>query len=318
MKELEKPRIGTSACLLGHQVRFDGGHKRHALVTELAGSFVDFMPVCPEVEIGLGTPRPTIQLRRTDQGTRLVTSKDPRNDLTARMTDYAQKRVETLGELDGFIFKKGSPSCGMTRVPVVVNDDGYRERSGVGLFAEAFMQRWPLIPVEEEGRLNDAGLRENFFERVFAYQRWKAIPAPASNVAGLIGFHASHKLQLMARGSHHYRELGRLVAGTTRSSLPQRRAAYIERFMQVMSICPKRGQHVNVLQHIQGYIKDQLGREDKQELAHLYEAFRQRHVPLVTPITLLRHHLRKHADPYLASQHYLAPFPDALALRSVL
>lgn len=318
MTERTKPRIGASACLLGHPVRFDGGHKRRALLTQLAAEFVDFTAICPEVEIGLATPRPTIQLRRSEQQIRLVTSKAPHDDLTERMVRYAEEKVAKLGDLDGFIFKKDSPSCGMTRVPVVINDAGYRDRSGVGLFAETFMRRWPLIPVEDEGRLNDAAIRENFFERVFAYQRWKAIPNAENNIQGLMNFHARHKLQLMARGSSYYRELGRLVAGTTHETLAQKRTAYVERFMPIMAMRPSRGNHVNVLQHIQGFLKHQLEREDKRELAHLYEAFRQRHVPLVTPLTLIRHHIRRHACPYLASQHYLAPFPDALALRSVL
>ncbi len=318
MKQHNKPLIGASACLLGQQVRFDGGHKRNALLTELADKFVDFLPVCPEMEIGLGNPRPTIQLRNSSIGIRLVSSKAPHHDLTERMNDYAEKRVADLGELDGFVFKKDSPSCGMSRVAVVINDDGYRERSGTGLFAAAFMQRWPLIPVEDEGRLNDAAIRENFFERVYAYRRWKAIANSEGNVKGLMHFHLSHKLQLMARGSHLYRELGRLAAGTNRHNLDEKRDAYISRFMEVMALRPHRGQHVSVMQHIQGYLKRKIGREDKSELVTLFEAFRARQVPLITPITLLRHHLRNHPDSYLSQQHYLTPFPDALALRAVL
>ena len=318
MQQSDRPSIGTSACLLGQPVRFDGGHKNQPWLAELSGKFFDFVPLCPEMEAGFGNLRPAIQLRKVDNEVRLVFSKAPHQDLTERMNRYSAQRVETLGELDGFIFKKNSPSCGMSRVAVIINDDGYRERSASGLFAAAFMQRWPLIPVEDEGRLNDAAIRENFFERVFAYRRWKAISSPHSNVQGLFQFHANHKLQLMARGSHFYQELGRLVAGTTRHSLAEKRVAYIERFMEVMINRPRPGQHVNVLQHIQGYLKNSIGRDDKMELAQLFEAFRQRQLPLITPITMLRHHLRNHPDSYLAQQHYLAPFPDALALRAVI
>lgn len=318
MKQSDRLYIGISACLLGHQVRFDGGHKRSPQLMALAESFVDFDPLCPEVEIGLGTPRPTIQLRKGEQAIHLVTSKPPHQDLTAKMESYATERVEKLGELDGFIFKKDSPSCGMTRVPVVINDSGYREKSGTGVFAKAFMNRWPLIPAEDEGRLNDAAIRENFFERVYAYRRWKQMLTQQNTALGLIEFHSRHKLQLLARGAHHYRELGRLVARTRRKNLGEMREVYIARFMEIMTIRPDRGKHINVLQHIQGYLKRKISREDKMELAQLFEAFRQRQLPLITPVTLLRHHLRHHPERYLSRQYYLAPFPDALALRAVL
>ena len=318
MQQSDKLNIGISTCLLGHQVRFDGGHKRAPQLMALAESFVDFAPLCLEVEIGLGTPRPTIQLRKGEQAIHLVTSKAPHKDLTENMEEYARGRVEALGELDGFIFKKDSPSCGMSRVPVVINDSGYREKSGTGLFASAFMSRWPLIPVEDEGRLKDAAIRENFFERVYAYRRWKQTISQQNTVQELIDFHTRHKLQLLARGAHHYRELGHLVAGTNRNNLSERRNQYISRFMEIMAIRPDRGKHINVLQHIQGYLKRKISREDKMELAQLFEAFRQRQLPLITPVTLLKRHLRHHPDDYLSRQHYLTPFPDALALRAVL
>jgi uncharacterized protein YbgA (DUF1722 family)/uncharacterized protein YbbK (DUF523 family) len=311
-----KPRIGVSACLLGKKVRFDGGHKHNRFITSSVAEHVDLVPVCPEVELGLGTPRPTIQLRSVEQSIRLVVSKDSGQDLTDSMNSYANKRADGLSELDGFVFKKDSPSCGVFRVPVVVNEQGYRKKEGIGLFARAFMERNPLIPVEEEGRLNDAVLRENFFERVYAYRRWKSIPDAETNVRGLIEFHASHKFMLMARGGSYYQELGRIVAGVTRKDLAVRRDQYIKRFMEVMTMTTRRGRQVNVLQHILGYLKQVLTVEDKRELLSLFESYRQQQLPLITPITLLRHHLRRYPHPYVSMQHYLNPYPEQLALRS--
>ena len=310
-----KPRLGISSCLLGMPVRFDGGHKKDNFIQTSLTNHIDCVPVCPEVEAGFGIPRPTMQLRLQDRDIRIVMSKGDHEDVTQKMDDFAAKKLNGLGELDGFIFKKNSPSCGVYRVPVVINKHGYREKTGTGVFAKAFMARYPLIPVEEEGRLNDAGIRENFIERVFAYQRWKKVD---ESVHGLIGFHSRHKLMLMARGSHYYQELGRLVAETTVSELTERRAMYISRFMEVMKIVPSNGKQVNVLQHILGYLKKVLTAEDKKEILEVFEAYRQQQLPLITPVTLLRHYLRLYPQPYIAQQHYLKPFPEQLALRSIV
>ncbi len=314
----KRPVIGVSACLVGRPVRFDGGHKQNHFINSILSQHMDLEPMCPEMGMGLTVPRPTIQLRQQESEVRLVHSKDPDKDLTEQMQGYVKARLDSLSQLDGFIFKKDSPSCGVFRVPVVINDDGYRERNGTGLFAKAFVERYPLIPVEEEGRLNDATLCENFFERVYAWRRWKEIVDADRNVQGLIEFHARHKLMLMARGSHYYQELGRIVAGTSLKDLAQRRQHYIERFMEVMKLTTHRGRQVNVLQHIMGYLKQALSREDKQELLSVFEAYRQRQIPLITPLTLLQHYLRIHPQPYINQQHYLAPFPEQLALRSSL
>ncbi|MBC8210140.1 MAG: DUF523 and DUF1722 domain-containing protein [Gammaproteobacteria bacterium] len=313
-----QPRVGVSACLLGRKVRFDGGHKNNQLIVSSLSKHLELKPVCPEVEAGFSTPRAAMQLRKNGEQIRLVINKAPFQDVTGQMNDYIHAKLDSLAGLDGFIFKKDSPSCGAFRVPVVINQDGYRNRDAVGLFAGAFRERFPLIPIEEEGRLNDSALRENFFERVYAYQRWKMIPDAMHNVKGLIEFHARHKLMLMGRGSHYYQELGRLVADTTRSNLAHRRSAYIDRFMQVMTLLSRPGRQVNVMQHIMGYLKPFISAEDKQELLAVFEAYRQQELPLITPITLLSHHLRVHPQPYINQQHYLDPFPRQLALRSLL
>jgi len=316
--ENSRPLLGVSACLLGKEVRFDGGHKKNNFILSSLTKHIDFKSICPEMEAGFGMPRPTMQLRQVNKEIRLVFSKSPENDVTDQLVNYSNEKVTELDHLDGFIFKKDSPSCGAFRVGVVIHKDGFRNKEGVGLFAKAFIERYPLIPVEDEGRLNDAALCENFFERVYAYRRWKKIINPEKNVQGLIEFHASHKLMLMARGSHFYQELGRLVSGTTTKDLKQKREDYISRFMEVMKITTQRGRQVNVLQHIMGYLKQSITSEDKQELLSVFEAYRQRQLPLVTPVTLLRHHLRVHPQGYIAKQHYLEPCPEQLALRSAL
>ena len=317
-EKISRPLLGVSACLLGKQVRFDGGHKKNNFILSSLSKYIDFKSICPEMEAGFGMPRPTMQLRQQGKEIRLVFSKNPETDVTDQLLNYSSSKVNELDHLDGFIFKKDSPSCGAFRVSVVIHKDGFRNREGVGLFAKTFMDRYPLIPVEDEGRLNDAAICENFFERVYAYRRWKKISNPDKNVKGLIEFHARHKLMLMARGSHFYQELGRLVAGTTTKDLIQKREKYILRFMQVMKITTHRGRQVNVLQHIMGYLKQAISSEDKQELLSVFEAYRQRQLPLITPVTLLRHHLRVHPQNYISEQHYLEPFPEQLALRSSL
>ena len=314
----DRPVLGVSACLLGKAVRFDGGHKKNNYILDDLSKYIDFVSTCPELEAGFGLPRPTMQLRQLNNKTRLVYSKDPDTDITIQMKEFSEQKVNQLSELDGFIFKKNSPSCGVFRVPVVIHQNGMREKRGIGIFAESFQQRYPLIPIEEEGRLNDAMLCENFFERVYAYKRWKAINKTKNSVQDLIEFHSRHKLMLMARGSKYYQELGRMVAGSTVKDLTERREKYIKRFMEVMKITSIPGRQVNVLQHIMGYLKHSLSAEDKQELLAVFESYRLKQIPLVTPLTLLRHHLRVNRQQYISMQHYLAPFPEQLGLRSSL
>lgn len=311
-----KPRVAVSACLLGKEVRFDGGHKRDRFVSDQLPRVFDLVPVCPELEAGMGVPRPVIHLRRINGETRLMRS-DGSIDYTETMLKVASRRALTLGgEISGFIFKSKSPSCGMERVPMANAQGVKQDRSGVGVFVEHFSRLAPLVPVEEEGRLNDPLLRENFLERVYAYQRWKQVAD--NDVAGFIEYHTRHKLMLMARGPQCYSRLGRIVAGVTHADLAERRDKYIQEFMQVMRKLVTRKLHYNVLQHVMGYFKRNIDSDDKMELLSLMQSYRESHVPLATPIALLRHHLRKHPDRYLRQQHYLEPYPDALALRAVI
>jgi uncharacterized protein YbgA (DUF1722 family)/uncharacterized protein YbbK (DUF523 family) len=309
MSESEKPRLGVSACLLGEPVRFDGGHKRCRFLLEDCQPFFEFHAMCPEAELGLGIPRPVIQLRRFDADTRLVFSKQRSRDLTDDMADYAAARIQQLPVLDGFVFKKDSPSCGPFRVPVYDDRTGMRERDGVGLFARAFMAAHPDVPVEDEGRLNDKAIRENFLERVYAHYRWRHIADADTNLAAFQAYHRDYKLMLMAKSNSGAKQLGRLVATANRDNLARVRRTYFRQFMALMANRPSPGQHVNVLMHMMGYLKHRLDHHDKVELLNWFESYRQQQVDRVTPLVLLQHHFRRHPHEYIAGQYYFEPYP---------
>lgn len=309
-------RIGVSACLLGRAVRYDGGHKRDAFLVETFGRYVEWVPVCPEVELGLGTPRPTLRLERTGDDVRLIMPKTG-EDYTDSMRRYADRRVAQLAndDLCGYILKKDSPSCGMERVKVH-DAHGVPSKSGRGLFAEALLRRTPHLPVEEEGRLNDPLLRENFVERVFAYRRVRALFARRWTVGDLVAFHTAHKLQLMAHTPREYQQLGRLVAVAKNVARAELRARYPVRFMNALAVPATRGRHANVLQHMAGYFRTQLDADAKRELQLVIDDYRHGLVPLVVPLTLIRHYVRRFAVTYLQGQVYLDPHPKELMLRN--
>jgi uncharacterized protein YbgA (DUF1722 family)/uncharacterized protein YbbK (DUF523 family) len=307
--------IGVSSCLLGQSVRYDSGHKKDAFVTGLLGRFVEFVPVCPEVEVGMSIPRPTIRLERRGEEIRLVDNKNA-IDHTDAMRRYAERRVAEVEKLDlcGWVLKKDSPSCGMERVRVYAK--GAPTKSGVGLFAEALMKQMPLLPVEEEGRLNDPELRENFVERVFAYRRLKDLFRGRWTLGDLVRFHTAEKLLLLAHDTEGYRKLGRIVAQAKEIRRGELPARYGEIFMQAMSKPATLGKQTNVLQHMAGYFKDTLPDEEKAELHDAIRDYRSRLVPLVVPLTLIRHHVRKLRVAYLEGQTHLAPHPKELMLRN--
>jgi len=309
-------RIGVSSCLLGETVRYDGGHKRHAFLTETFGRFVEWVPVCPEVECGLGTPRESMRLVDNGEGVRLLTVKSA-VDLTGRLESYARRRVAELAKADlsGYVLKKDSPSCGLMRVKVF-RPNGVAVRSGRGLFAARLVEQCPNLPVEEEGRLSDPRLRENFVERVFAYSRLRELFEGRWNAAALIGFHTAHKLILMSHSPEAYRRLGRLVAGVRDLSRKDMERRYSDAFMAALSVIATPRRHTNVLQHMAGYFKDRLDRDAKTELAAAIDDYRRELVPLVVPLTLLRHYVRLHEVSYLAGQLYLEPHPKELMLRN--
>lgn len=311
-----KPQIGASACLTGQAVRFDGGHKFSHFVNNECMAFFDLHTMCPEVEIGLGIPRPVIQLRNYgdngDNEIRLVFSKNPEKQLTDTMREYAEKKIDSLPLLDGFIFKKDSPSCGPFRVPVVNNQSGMRKRDGIGLFAQAFKNRFPQVPTEDEGRLNDLGIRENFLERVYAHYRWRQMTASQNPLKSFRDFHKNYKLILMAKDNSSYRQLGRIAAAINKNNYAELSAQYLCLFMKAMAKIPSQGHHINVMMHILGYLKDHLNKKDKVELLTWFENYREKRVNRVTPLTLLQHHFNRHPNAYIAEQYYFTPFPNSL------
>ena len=305
-------RIGVSACLLGQPVRYDGGHKADPFILETLGRFVSWVPVCPEVEIGLGTPRETLRLVGDATAPNLVATVSGR-DHTAAMHRFAANRLtqlEGLG-LHGYILKKNSPSCGMMGV-WVHDSSGRPRRRGQGLFAKALALRLPLLPVEEEGRLQDARLREHFVERVFACGRWHEFLGALTGPADLVEFHARHKLSLMAHSRPHYQELGRMVAGCGEGLSEEFLKAYGDLFLTAFRAPTSRRKHANVLSHIQGYFKRRIGRIVKADLEACINDYRRGLVPLTAPLDLLRGHLRRFPCPYLEAQTYLNPYPADL------
>ena len=308
-------RIGVSSCLLGNKVRFDGGHKHDRYITDTLGNYFKFIPVCPEVECGLSIPREAMRLVGDPESPRLVTNKTE-IDHTDRMMHWALKRVHELADenLCGFIFKSKSPSSGMERVKVYDNNNVPRA-IGVGLFARIFKEHFPLLPVEEEGRLHDMTLRENFIESVFVYQRWRETLTQFT-IDSLVTFHTGHKLLLRAHSEKHYRELGRIVAAAGTLVPENLFTSYQENLMTAMALQPTVKKHVNVLMHMMGYFKKVLSGDEKQELLEVIERFRHLYVPLIVPITLMNHYVRKYNEQYLQKQYYLNPHPTELKLRN--
>jgi uncharacterized protein YbgA (DUF1722 family)/uncharacterized protein YbbK (DUF523 family) len=309
-------RVGISACLLGEPVRYDGGHKRDPYLVETLGRYVEWVPVCPEVELGLGTPRETLRLVRIGEDVRMVMPKTGQ-DHTEGMRAFARQRMRELenDDLCGYILKKGSPSCGMERVRVF-DAHGVPAKSGQGLFAEALLRHFPNLPVEEEGRLLDPRLRENFIERVFAYRRLRALFAQRWKVGDLVAFHTAHKLLLMAHSPKAYASLGRLVAEAKKMPRAALHERYEAEFMRALSVIATPKRHANVLQHVVGYFRNQLDADSRRELLSLIDDYRCGLVPLIVPITLIRHYVRRFDVAYLRSQIYLQPHPKELMLRN--
>ncbi len=326
------PRIGISACLLGQPVRYDAGHKRDGFLVETLGPHVEWVPVCPEVEAGFGVPRETMRLEwhsagasgtSRPRGRRQIDPRDvalvfPKTgkDVTGTMRQYASRRAAELAHenLSGYVLKKDSPSCGMERVKVYSR--GAVERAGRGLFAEALIATLPNLPVEEEGRLADPRLRDNFVERVFAYQRLRTLFGRRWTHHDLVRFHTAHKLTLMAHSPKAYSALGSLVATAGKRSRSRVEQEYEGGFMQALGVIATPGRHANVLQHMLGYFKKSLDADARQELLGLIEDHRRERVPLVVPITLMRHHVRRQGVAYLEGQVYLDPHPRELRLRN--
>jgi uncharacterized protein YbgA (DUF1722 family)/uncharacterized protein YbbK (DUF523 family) len=309
-------KIGVSTCLLGEEVRFDGGHKRDRFLTDQLAPFIEFVPVCPEVEVGMGIPRPALRLHEDAGEVRLVEVKSGR-DHTRAMKTWSRRRVRDLERLGlcGYVLKKGSPSCGMERVKVW-RETGQASKQGRGLFADELLQRFAWLPVEEEGRLNDPAIRENFVERIFAAQRIRLFFDRPWKVGDLIRFHTAHKLQLMAHSQKDYTALGRLVANSRGVPRGELRETYESTFMSALRHRATPRRHTNVLQHMAGHFKKLLDPGPRRELAEVIEDYHRGLLPLIVPVTLIRHHVRSLDVAYLAGQVYLEPHPKELMLRN--
>ncbi|GIH25689.1 hypothetical protein Aph01nite_39990 [Acrocarpospora phusangensis] len=302
-----RPRVAVSGCLLGDLIRYNGGHSRNRFLADELDRFVDWVHVCPEMEAGLGTPRETLRLER---GGRLVQRRS-RTDVTGAVTEAAERRIGTL-DVDGYVFKAKSPSCGLHGIPVYAGDQAV-SRKGRGLFAEKIIEAFPLLPVEDEGRLNDAVLREEFVERIFAAARLRELLAAEWHPRDLVAFHTRHKMQLLAHDAAAYREAGRIVAGAGSGDV---RAAYAEVFRRALCRRASVGRNVNVLQHCMGMVGNALDRVRRADLAEVIVDYARREVPLSVPVTLLLHHARGEAAPYVRDQSYFAPYPSELRLRN--
>lgn len=307
--------VGVSACLLGEQVRYDGGHKHDHYITDTLGRFFRFVPVCPEVGCGLPVPREAMRLEGDSEAPRLVTNRTG-VDLTERMRAYCQRTVNELENEDlcGFIFKKDSPSSGLFRVKVY--SGGMPAKIGRGLFADAFVRHFPLLPVEEEGRLYDMNIRENFIERVFAFRDWKDFLLGKRGLGELVQFHSRRKLQIMAHSPEIYRQMGRLVAEGKSLERVELLDHYQQLLLRVLSLQATVKKNSNVLSHIMGYFKQQLTSEEKVELLEVLSSYHDGLVPLIVPVTLLKHYVRKFDQEYLQKQTYLSPHPMELMLRN--
>jgi len=313
---MEKIKLGISTCLLGENVRCDGGHKLDRFLTETLGQYVEYVPVCPEVECGLTIPREAMHLEGDPNSPRLVTIRTKR-DMTDRMIQWARKRVAELERrnLCGFIFKSDSPSSGMERVKVY-SEKAMPVKKGVGIFARIFMEHFPLLPVEDEGRLHDPELRENFIERIFTLKRWREVLGKKESRGSVVDFHTRHKLLVLSHSPKYYQTMGKLVAKAKDLPLKELCQKYQTLLMESLYLKTSAKKNANVLQHMMGYFKEQLSSDEKQELLEVVDFYREDHIPLIVPITLINHYVRKYDQPYLKQQLYLNPHSLELQLRN--
>lgn len=309
-------KIGISSCLLGNQVRYDGGHSHDRFLTQTLGMFAQYVPVCPEVESGMPVPREAVRLMGDPENPRLVTQKTG-IDKTKQMKDWIETRLKTLERenLCGFIFKSKSPSSGLFRIRVY-GDDGSVRKTGTGLFARAFTRHFSRIPVEEAGRLNDPALRENFIEAIFSLQRWRNLLDTSPTLGGLVEFHTQNKLLILSHNQDLYRKLGRLVAQGKSMETDLLFDTYEQILIKALRLKTSLKKNINVLQHVMGFFKKELAAPEKQEILSIIDQYRSGYVPLIVPLTLIRHYVLKYDHPWLKTQTYLNPHPFELKLRN--
>lgn len=311
-----RPKIAVSACLMGAEVRYNGGHKASRLCSHLLTDYFDVVPVCPEVAIGLGIPREPIRLVGHPAHPEAVGTVNHEFNVTQPLAEYGRKMAAELDDICGYIFMQKSPSCGLERVKVYHANGALP--GGQGIYATAFCTRRPDLPVEEDGRLNDPVLRDNFLARVFAYSDWQQLMREGLSRRGLTDYHSRYKYLLMAHNPVQYKALGNLLGNMGRTDPKELGPRYFSELMAALKKCATRGTHSNVLLHLSGYLKQTISAEDKQEVRHVIGQYRHGIVPLVVPLTLLKHHFRQHPDPYIAQQVYLQPHPENLSLRNAI
>ncbi len=311
-------KVAVSDCLTGSEVRFDGGHKRSSLCHEQLTGLFELRGICPELGIGMGVPRDPIRLVGDVAAPRAQGVKDAAVDVTLPLQEYARSIVPSLADVFGYIFIKNSPTCGLFRVKVYpARGNGAPAVNGRGVYAAEIVRACPELPVEESGRLEDPVLRENFVMRVFAFAHWQRLVAAGLTANRIIAFHSAYKYLLMAHSVPHYQQAGRLLANLS-GDVSTQADAYVSLLMTGLARPATRGGHANVLQHLQGYVKDDLDSTTRRELADLIQSYRRGEIPLLAPLTLLRHHLRRFPDAYALEQIYLEPHPPAAGLRREL
>ncbi|SCA56560.1 conserved hypothetical protein [Candidatus Terasakiella magnetica] len=313
----QKLNIGVSACLMGQEVRFNGGHCQNHFLRTTVAEYASFFPTCPEVAIGMGIPRETVRLEYDENENVRMRAPKSGEDYTETMNAYAKDWSDQLDQLDldGFVFTKNSPSCGVFRVKIYKNDQP-AERRGTGLFAKAIMDKFPELPVEEDGRLSDPVLRESFITRIFAFRRVKDLFFENWTRKDVIEFHSREKYLLMAHCPKTYRELGRVVGNMATYTREEFHMIYLKTFMTGINNKASKGRHHNALTHMAGYLKNHLSKEGRQELANTIDSYRQGFIPLSVPMTLISHMLRRFNENYLLQQTYLSPHPHEMALRN--
>ena len=310
-------KIGVSSCLLGEKVRWNGDHKQDRYVREILGNYFEYVPVCPEMEVGMGVPRETVALYGTLEEPKMI-SKKSKIDWTERMNRYLKDRINQLtrDELSGYIFKSKSPSCGIARVPVFSETDRSKARHGAGMFSNAFIKKFPLVPIEDEGRLNDAKIRESFIVRVFCFNRLQKLFNKDFSKGALVAFHTRHKFLLLAHSRSHYTALGKLVANAKSLKPKEIKAEYSRLFMEALTYKSTPKKNTDVLLHMMGFLKKVLMKGEKEDILTTIEDYRKELLPLIVPVTLIRHQVKKYKVEYLLDQIYLNPHPKELMLRN--
>jgi uncharacterized protein YbgA (DUF1722 family)/uncharacterized protein YbbK (DUF523 family) len=310
--------VGISACLLGDEVRYNGGHSRSLLCLNTFKEYFDYHRFCPEVAAGFSTPRPSMRLIGDPAAPTLTFTKGDTTDLTRQLTDGFQAALERCAKLDGYILMKNSPSCGLERIKVYQENQHPHVTRARGLFADALIKKYPLLPVEEEGRIHDSALCENFIMRVYAHYHFRHDVLEKPSYHNLLQYHSSYKYLLMAHSQSAYRELGQLLAVSSKEALEPLLLEYQTRFMQAINKPAKRGSHCNALQHILGYLKKTVSGEERQGIMDVIAQYQREEVNLATPVALLNHYIKRTGSDYIRAQRYLEPYPAALGLRNLV